>query len=920
MPGAKMKSEMRPDGLLGSQSKVAVNSSRASSAMSEEDAIAGYDASQNTAWHPSSSRSASARPNANRTSNQLPTEYPPHEDDSSDNEGTSPAPGKLLSVSGRGYEQDQASVHASESDVHDDPVGSEELEFNETGEDVDDSKSEESIKSFGDEEYTPSQRLAGPRSESFQKAQRVSTRSAKQKPVRTGNPRSSKGRDHSAEGGDSEESDTVHATPVGKAGVARGKQQKALSQRIAKAASVEHFVNDRPTKQMQQHEEQGTRALPFKRRIAKKPFTPGNEDSASKTSLSKAHAKDSASTYSDTGTKGKNTAEVRSRATPQKGVDATTSPTLYEVEGSSEPDDKRNLSADPPRKRSDPRAKSQDARKLSQRQRSASGSRAANPRNGKSTMKGTQKKSFDDDIIDDDGPSLSLSISATKPNSKKRRSSPQSYGPRFKKPKNPVVEFSFEDGGGTIAQSSPSERPDSRRCSPDPNEAAPIEISSDAPSSEVAEQDLQPNGSNNTDYPAGQQKLQLTIHDSSAINRPGASPNKKPKTVSTSSYTVRPSPLDQVNASSNSDNDNIMGFADDDAVKNDSTSSSVGTKVQRAGANKEVALSQQEQTRNWNSRNSTPMKTRTTKFSVPVSKNIASNDPFTGPRDPVKDKGSINQHPPPQSAGQRITYDPQPQEAATAPMIEPHPFTGTNTGVSRLGPLDTRPGASWPKPMPPANYQPRVSQETYRYYEKPWEQHPQPQSQRDGFSVQHAQARYAQPSPEQDFTARLNPKTLEFNQKLAAMPSLRHGNPHRQTFVVSPPGQGSSLDLNITSKGPQLDHQTRQEAYVDGANADRVIHRRLSPKQAIINNVVREYDRGSSRITATLLKRQQDEFNPAVSKFHGSFQTISKTFARASQGVKEGAKSSTIKSEALSNKFNERNQHMCKLREVIRQN
>lgn len=811
-----MKSEVRPDGLLGSQSKAAGNSSRASSAMSEEDAIAGYDASQRT-WHPSSPRSGSTRSNANRTSNQLPAEHISPEAGFSDAEGAAFTPRKPLEVSGRGHEQDQASVQASESDVHNGLVGSEELEFSEPSEEIDDSKSEESIKSFGDEEYTPSQGLNGPRSESSQKTQRAFTRGAKQKPSRAGNYPSSKGCNHPARG-DAEESDTGHPTPVGKAGAARGKGQKAVSQRIAKAASIKPSVNDRPTKQIQ-HGEQDTRTLPFKRRIAKKPFTPGNEEHASKASLRKTHAKDPASTYSNTNTKGKNIAEIRTHATPQKGVDATTSPALYEIDDSSEHDDKPNPSAGSrrPLKTSDSRANGQDARKSSQHQRAASGSIAANSRDGKSTVKVTQKNPFDDDIIDDDGPLLSLSVSATKPNSKKRRRSPQSYGPLFKKPKGPNIEFPVEDRGGTIAQSSPNDRPDSKPCAPDQNEV-PINISSDAPSSDVEEQDLQPDGSDSTDYPAGQQKLQLTTHDSSALNKSVDIPNKKPKTVSTSYYTVGQSPLDQVNAPSNPDNDNLIGLADDDAIRHDLKLSSVGNNAHRAGDNREVLISQQEQMGIRDSMNSTPMKKRSTKLFVSVSKKTASNDPFTGPRDPLKDKGSTNPRPPPQVPGRHITHGSQPQEAATASLKQPHPFTGTNAGVNRWNSLNTQPEASRSKPMPPTYYQ-RVPQKTQQCYEKPREQHPQPP--RDGFSVQHAQARYAQPSPGQEFTAQLNPKTLEFNQKLTAMPSLLCGNPHRQTFVDTSPGKGSSLDDNTTLVGPQLGHRIRQDVHVHGANADR---------------------------------------------------------------------------------------------------
>ncbi|KAK7970204.1 hypothetical protein PG988_009277 [Apiospora saccharicola] len=318
MPGGKMKSEVRLDGLLGSQSKATGNGSRASSAISEEDAIAGYDASQNTAWHPSSPRSASSRSNTDRTNNQRPTKQLLRDDDFSDDGGASYTPKKSTNVLGRGYEQDQASLNARESDVRDGLVRSEELEFSEPSEDLDGSKSEESVKSFGDEEYTPSQRSTGPRSQSFQKAQRLSTRGAKQKPARTGNFRSAEDRDDSVEGEDAEESDTVHATPADKVEAARGKPQKDVSQKTTKTTSFKRPVDDIPTKQAQKYEEQGTRSLPFKRRVAKKPFTPGNEESATKASRSKAHGKDLASTDSNTSTKGKSIADVRTHTSSQK--------------------------------------------------------------------------------------------------------------------------------------------------------------------------------------------------------------------------------------------------------------------------------------------------------------------------------------------------------------------------------------------------------------------------------------------------------------------------------------------------------------------------------------------------------------------------------------------------------------------------
>lgn len=850
MPGGKTKSEVRPDGLLSSQVKVAGNSSRASSAMSEEDELFGYDGAQSQPWHPSSPRSASSRSNANMTNSQLPTVPSLRENNSSDDDGGATITAeKSPDVPGPGHEQDHASVNASESDVQDNPVGSEELEFSVPSEDPDGSMSEESIKSFGDEEYTPSQRPTGTRSQGSQKAQRVSTRGAKQNPVQTG---SSKGRNHSTEREDTDDSGNALATSIGKVEAARGQPQKEVSQRTAKTALFEHSVDNIPTKQSKQHEKQGKRTLPFKRRIAKEPFTSVSEGHASKTSLSKAHAKDPASTDSNNSAKGKNIAQAQAHTAPQKGLDTTNSHSPFDIEGSSEPDVKPGPSAGHPRKTSVSRPTSQDARKFSQRQRAASNPKAAKLRNGKTTGKGTQEKPFDD-IIDDD-PHLSLSISKTKPNSKKRRSTPQSHGSAPKNPKSPDIELPFEDGEDHIAQSGSKDRTDPKQRSPDPNEV-PIEISSDVSSSDVDEPCLQPGSYNSTNSPARQQKRQLTTYESSTLSRSVHPPKKKPKT-SSASYEMGTLPLDQLNDSPSPDNDNTMAAADDDATRHNLESSSVGIKVHRAGDNKELAISQQKQTQIWNSKCASPMEKRATMLSMPVSKNVASNASFTGLRDPVKDKGSTNQHPILQAPAQHISYGPQPQDVATTPMIQPHQFTGTNAGVNRWRPLDTWPEASQSKPIAPIYYQPRIPQETHRYYEKPREQRPQPQ--RDGFSVQQAQARYVQPSPEQDFTAQLNPKTLDYNQKLASMPSLRHGNTHRQPFVISPPGQENPLAFNTTSTGPvtpeiqpQLGHRTRQDGiYVHEANTD---HLRAMPSAENQRRRCDHLIHGASEGVATML-------------------------------------------------------------------
>ncbi|KAK8050058.1 hypothetical protein PG994_011788 [Apiospora phragmitis] len=460
MPGGKMKHVLGPGGLLSSQEKPPGDSSRASSAISDEDDV---DGPQNLQWHPSeisSPRSACSRSNADRANGQLPTAQETREEDFSDEAGAFITSGKTSNPPGLGHEQDQASMNASESDVHENLVRSEELQFSD---DIDDSKSEESIKSFGDEEYTPSQRLTGTRSQSSQKAQRVSTRSAKQNPVRAGDVRNSKDRDHtSTQRGHKEEPDIVQATSAGKAGAGRRKPQKAASQSFARATSSEHSIDDTPTTQRQQHEEQGARSLPFKRRVAKKPFT--GSEGYDKAPLSKVHTTILASTDSKTGVKGKKTAAAQTHSTLQKGPDVINQDDPFEIEGSPEPDNKQGPATGRSRKTANPRANSQGVRRFSQNQHAVSGAKTATSRKGKSALKHTQEILYND-IVDDDDPPSRLGTSITKPNSKKRRSSPQVYGSRPKKPKGPQIDFPCEDGGGNPAQSSSKDCTDSKQYS-----------------------------------------------------------------------------------------------------------------------------------------------------------------------------------------------------------------------------------------------------------------------------------------------------------------------------------------------------------------------------------------------------------------------------------------------------------------------
>ncbi|KAK6843013.1 hypothetical protein PG987_003873 [Apiospora arundinis] len=97
-----------------------------------------------------------------------------------------------------------------------------------------------------------------------------------------------------------------------------------------------------------------------------------------------------------------------------------------------------------------------------------------------------------------------------------------------------------------------------------------------------------------------------------------------------------------------------------------------------------------------------------------------------------------------------------------------------------------------------------------------------------------------------------------------------------------------------------------------------VIHRQLASKEDIMDNIINEYDRGGKKITTTLLKRQQDEFRPTISKFHGNFQDMSKTIARSAQGIEEVAKATVRKAEAFSKSHQKRNHHMLEVREAIR--
>ncbi|KAK8088572.1 hypothetical protein PG997_003533 [Apiospora hydei] len=903
MPGGKTKHVLGANGLFSSQPKATGNSSRASSAVSDEDeAIMGYaeddPASQNSQWRPeavSSPRSASSRSNANRTKDQLPTEQVIREEDFSDDAGASITSGKTPNASRQSRGQDQSSADASESDIHENLIESEELDFSD---DINGTKSEESAKSFGDEEYIPSQRSAGTCS---QKALGGPARGVKQNSVRTGSVHSSKGGDHaSAERVTTDESETFQATSAGRT----------------------------------------TRVMPSKRRVAKKPF-PSDNDDGNDASPSKAHTAISATTGSKVGVKDKNVPEAQTRRITQKGSNSVNPDDPFEIEGSPEPDTKQAPPAGRSRKTTNPRANS----------------------NSKPTVK-SSREIMSDDIEDDDEPPLSLNASVTKPNSKKRRSSPQGYGSRPKKPKGPESNFLFGDRDSITVQPNSKARTDPKQFSPGQN-VDHIEISSDAPSSDEAVEHLQLEIANSAEPAAQQKKQQLAANDSFTVNNSLEAPTRKPKEANTSSYTLPVSPPHQLNAPSHSGNDSfIVNAANyDSIVKAPSRIRAVPTVHRTGGRNKDTKAQQNHSlVRSGKDAIRVPEnEDSSTMLSAPLSRDKTSNDldPFADPRNSEEDKGAPNRLPPSQSVRDTISYGSRPQKAAAAVVVQADPSKDNYADANRWDSRATQRAAARPTQLSSAYLQSRSNHVTHPYGYNPLGQ--RIQRQHENINAGNVHARSSHSESKQDFSAQLNPKTQEYSHRFAAMQSLRRDNTQTQPFMPSPRRENSPGRLNVTSTefiSPEIQDQlgrrsrqnnqgfennadgiqprtstekirTRCDDLVDGASEGiaamlhdvvTAIHRQLAPKQDIIQDVVREYDRGGSKLTATLLKRQRGEFEPTVNTFHGSFQTMSKTFARAAQGIEAEGNAATRKTEAFENSYKKRKQHMCKLRESIREN
>ncbi|KAK6843014.1 hypothetical protein PG987_003874 [Apiospora arundinis] len=281
MSGGHKLRTLFTDGHLNSQTVAAGNSSRASTEDADRPSIAGFSDedpdSQASKWHNndvSSPGSALAGFNANRANRQHHTE--------------------------------QAQQQES-SDAQEDRASSEELLYSD---DIGDPMSEESPKSFGEEEYVPSQQSTGTNPQVPKRAPRAPPRGAKRNAVRTQNARIPKGWANPPGRIDKGEPGIEQATQVSKSNTTRGKSQKAAQPRFAGASSLHHSTDDSPPTQ-QGEVEQGKRSLPFKKRVAKKPFEEGNNESGSMASSSKVHATTSTSTKARASVKHKHTAEVR---------------------------------------------------------------------------------------------------------------------------------------------------------------------------------------------------------------------------------------------------------------------------------------------------------------------------------------------------------------------------------------------------------------------------------------------------------------------------------------------------------------------------------------------------------------------------------------------------------------------------------
>ncbi|KAK8019920.1 hypothetical protein PG990_005058 [Apiospora arundinis] len=914
MSGGHKLRTLFTDGHLNSQTVAAGNSSRASTEDADRPSIAGFSDedpdSQASKWHNndiSSPGSALAGFNANRANRQHHTE--------------------------------QAQQQES-SDAQEDRASSEELLYSD---DIGDPMSEESPKSFGEEDYVPSQQSTGTNPQVPKRAPRAPPRGSKRNAVRTQNARIPKGWANSPGNIDKGEPGIEQATQVSKSNTTRGKSQKAAQPRFVGASSLHHSTDDSPPTQ-QGEVEQGKRSLPFKKRVAKKPFEEGNNESGSMASSSKVHATTSTSTKARASVKHKHTAEVRDSDDLEEAEAAKTNDP-FDIEGSPEPDSQHTVTDGRSRKRPNPRAKLPSAAKSAQQPKAALGS-------GSSAEKSPKRQTGLQ------GPAVSPDTAAAKPNSKKRRISPQGYGSRSMKQQGSMTEFPFSNGRGTATHSGPKSRSNTKQSLLDP-----VTISSDLPSTDSYDEDLQPGYVQSPGPPARQQQGHQSIDEPSMANTFHPL-NKKGKTVEASSYKERLIHTDQRDGPSNSDNGHFIGNPDDEFVEHEpepepEPSRGVGLTHKTRDNNEGIVV--------WKRQSPVP-KGKNADFTPAIENNLdmdyipqpgvmVSSDPFTGPRNLEKDKVATKQFKMPRVTSQKISLDSPPQESDTVIAVQPDMFTRNHAANDRLNPWNSQPAPTQPKKKPSSYSPPTRAQETRQYYGKPLE--PRRQQQRNTSFVRNVQPRYPQSSPEHDLSTQLNAKTQEYVQLFAPLQPIRHDILQARPFKTSMPQRGSPFDSNVApvesiplKNSDQYGYQGGHEYHIHGNDAidvqERqltenqrsrsghlvhqasggisemlheivtVIHRQLASKEDIMDNVINEYDRGGKKITTTLLKRQQDEFKPTISKFHGNFQDMSKIVARSAQGIEEGTKATVKKVEAFSKNHQKRKHHMLEVRETIR--
>ncbi|KAK8126004.1 uncharacterized protein PG998_001763 [Apiospora kogelbergensis] len=799
--GLRMKTMLEPDGLLRSQATAPGYSSRASTEDGDRPSVVGLDhddgpGSQASVWHNndvSSPRSALSKPSASENNGQLPASQALQEQDS--------------------------------SDIQEDLVGSQEIVFS----DGLDEETEDSPKSFGEEEYTPSLKLTSTCSQVPKKLQRrISTH--RKNPVRARNIHISKNRVHLVEKEGNRGQDIEQGTQADKSNSARGKSQKSAPPRPAGTRSFEYSPNVSPGIQMKQREvDQDTRPLPFKRRIAKKPFELGDKES------------------------------WRSPAGPSY-------------------------------KRPNPRKKLSSAAKSTQTRNAAkrSGSDAEKSQKGKPAFAGTQKEPSDD-YMDDDRPTVVVGASITKPNSKKRRSSPQGYGSRSTKLNGLMTDFPDKDGRGAPAHVGSKDNKNSKQGSQVPL----IDISSDPPSIYELDEDLQ------------------------------QPPRKKTKTGATSSYKVQLTSPSQIIDTSNPGSDDSAGGHDGIVVQQKQP-------LARKGGNTVSNTSIQ---------------------SISKSEDMVSSDPFTGPYN-SENQGILTR-----VASQNTALGSPPWEASETAVVQPNLHNSDDVAVNNSNPWDIQSTAPRPKQKLASCPQPTSVQETYQYHANP--QEPRRQQHRSDSFVRDTQARHPQPRPGQYLPSRCNAKTQEYGRMFAPLQTFRRENLKGQISTVSMPPRGDSPGSNDAPAGPmppgiptQAGYQSKQDHHIHEDNADdlqarhskgsqrtrsgnlveeasqgiatmlheivETIHRQLAPKGELVDSVVQEYDCASKKITATLLKRQQDEFKPTASKFLEKFQDVSKTVARSAQGIDEGTKAAMRKVEAFAKTHQKRKRHMREVQQAIR--